>query len=198
MTREEIRFLADMVARPLSTTVWRYQRLHLSRRRGNALRQHLLAAGIIEAVPIATCSGQVVLYQLTDHGRTVCSSIGIDPGPRPRASLEHQFWVRKATEYFENKGYTIRHEHVIKDNGAIDLLAERPGKKVAVEVETGKSNVQANLAKVKSGGFDRVVFVATSPDAVSACQKVIEVVSHGSPSHGARSPPPQCPILIHS
>ena len=44
------------------------------RRRGNAIRQQLSAAGIIEAVAMATRSGQVVLYQLTDLGRTVCNS----------------------------------------------------------------------------------------------------------------------------
>ena len=43
MTREAIRFLSDVAARPLSTTVSRYQRLNLSRRRGNAIRQSLAA-----------------------------------------------------------------------------------------------------------------------------------------------------------
>ena len=117
---------------------------------------------------------------MTDHGRTACSSIGIDPGPLAPASLEHQFWVRKATEHFEKKGYTVSHEHVIKNNGAIDLLAERPGQKIAVEVETGKSNIKANLAKVKTAGFDRVVLVATSPVAVTTCQKVIDAADHGA------------------
>jgi hypothetical protein len=60
LSREEIRLLADIAARPLSTTVSRYQRLNLSRRRGNAIRQSLAAAGVIEAVPLATRSGQVV------------------------------------------------------------------------------------------------------------------------------------------
>jgi len=36
--REEIRFLTDVAIRPLSTTVSRYHRLNLSRRRGNAIR----------------------------------------------------------------------------------------------------------------------------------------------------------------
>ena len=63
MTREEIRFLADIAARPLSTTVSRYQRLNLSRRRGNAIRQALATAGIIEAVSIPNRSGQVMLYR---------------------------------------------------------------------------------------------------------------------------------------
>lgn len=179
MSREEIRFLVDVAARPLSTTVSRYERLNLSRRRGNAIRQSLATAGIIEAVTIATRSGQVVLYQLTDHGRIACGSVSIDPGPRPRASLEHSYWVTKTAEYFEKKGFTVTREHVIKGNGAVDLLAERPGHRIAIEVETGKSDIQANLTKVREGGFDRVVLVATSPTAVDACVRASATIATG-------------------
>lgn len=174
MNREEIRFLSDIACRPLSTTVSRYQRLSLSRRRGNAVRQQLVSAGIIEAVTIATRSGQVVLYQLTEFGRTACSSAGIDPGPRARQSLEHSFWVNRAARHFENKSYDISREHPVKGNGAIDILAEKPGERVAVEVETGKSNVKGNLDKIKDAGFDRIVLVATSPAAVTVCQNAID------------------------
>ena len=46
-------------------------------------------------------------------------------------------------------------------------------KKLAVEVETGKSDIKENLNKIKDAGFDRIVLVATSPAAVSACQKAV-------------------------
>ena len=174
MNREELRFLADIAARPLSTTVSRYHRLHLSRRRGNAIRQHLASAGIIEPVTIATRSGQVVLYQLTDPGRSVCSSAGIKTGPRPRESLEHAFWVSCAARHFQTKGYDVSCEHPVKGNGAIDLLAEGKGQKVAVEVETGKSNIKGNLNKIRKAGFDRIILFATSPAAITACQKAVD------------------------
>ena len=174
MSREEIRFLADVAARPLSTTVSRYQRLNLSRRKGNAIRLHLASAGLVEAMPIATRSGQVVLYQLSDAGRSLCDNLGFDPGPTPRASLEHQYWVMKIAEHFEKQGYEMTAEHPIPGDGAVDLMAERPGERVAIEVETGKSDIKANLAKLKNAGFDRVVMVATSPSAVSACQRAVE------------------------
>jgi len=173
MNREEIRFLADVAGRPLSTTVSRYHRLNLSRRRGNAIRQQLVSAGIIEAVTIATRSGQVVLYQLAEFGRAACSSVGIDPGPRPRESLEHSFWVNRAARYFESKSYAVSCEHPVKGNGAIDILAEKPGERAAIEVETGKSNVKGNLSKIENAGFDRIILIATYPAAVSACRNAI-------------------------
>lgn len=174
LSREEIRLLADIAAWPLSTTVSRYQRLNLSRRRGNAMRTHLADAGIIEAVPLATRSGQVVLNNLTDHGRAVCESLGIDPGPAPRASLEHRYWAMRLREQFESQGYETTLEHPVPGDGTIDLLAERPGERIAVEVETGKSDIAENLSKLQSAGFDRVIFVATSPSAVGACQRAIQ------------------------
>jgi len=176
MSREEIRFLADVAARPLSTTVARYQRLHLSRRKGNAIRQNLLKAGLIDAVAIATRSGQVVLYQLADLGRSVCDDAGIDPGKSPRASLEHRFWVTRAAAHFESNGYELTREFAIQGNGAVDLVAERPGERIAIEVETGKSDIQKNLTKIRSAGFDRIILLATSPEAVSACRKAADVV----------------------
>ena len=179
MTRDEIRFLADAAVRPLSTTVSRYQRLNLSRRKGNAIREAITKAGLIQAAAIATRSGQVVLSELTDFGRTTCNALGIDSGHRPRESLEHRYWVRKVAEHFEKRGYEVTREHQIKGNGAIDLLAQRPGERVAVEVETGKSDIKANLAKMRGAGFDRVVLVATSAVAAGTCQNAVETVQRG-------------------
>jgi hypothetical protein len=176
LSRDAIRFLTDVAARPLSTTVSRYQRLHLSRRRGNAIRQDLLAAAIIEAVPIATRAGQVVLNQLTDSGRTVCDSLGIDPGPPPRASLEHTFWARKAARSFEGKGYEAALEQPVPGDGFVDVVAERPGERVAIEIETGKSDIESNVRNALAAKFDRVVLMATSPSAVAACQRTIDGV----------------------
>jgi hypothetical protein len=180
LSREAIRFLADVAARPLSTTVSRYQRLHLSRRRGNAIRTQLLLAGVIRAVPLATRSGQVVLYELTEPGRSLCRSHDIDVSPLPRESLEHRYWAARAAQHFESRGYTVSREHPIKGNGAVDLLAERPGERVAIEVETGKSDIKANLEKVQKGGFDRIVLLATSPDASVACTRLIGDTAKGS------------------
>ena len=72
------------------------------------------------------------------------------------------------------KGFQVSREYQIKGNGAIDILASRPGEKVAVEIETGKSNIKENLNKITGVGFDRIVFVATSPEAITKCKAAIE------------------------
>lgn len=177
MTREEVRFLADVAARPLSTTVARYQRLHLSRRKGNAIRQSLSKAGVIASVPIATRSGQVMLSQVTNLGRTVCEDVGLAPGKGPRPSLEHQYWALRVADHYADQGYDIHREHRLTNGAAVDLLAERPGERVAIEIETGKSDVARNITKLRAAGFDRIVIFATSPAAVIACHRAIQSVS---------------------
>ncbi|RKY09209.1 MAG: hypothetical protein DRP56_02945, partial [Planctomycetota bacterium] len=176
ISRQEILFLADIAVRPTSTTVARYKRLNLSRRRGNAIRLSLSAAGIIGAVSIPIRSGQVVLYQLTDSGRGVCEYLEIDPGPALQQSLQHRYWVRQTKHYFEKQGYDLIVEHPIKGNGAIDLFARKNDEKIAIEVETGKSDIIANLKKSKDAGFDKIILIATSPIAINACQRAVKKV----------------------
>ena len=174
LSREETRFLYDISARPLSTTVTRYHRLHLSRRRGNAIRQNLNKAAIIEPVRIATRSGQVILYQLTEFGRSICQDVGIDPGPFQRQSLEHQYWIKQTSRYFQDKGFDITIEHRVKDNGAVDILAEKNQDRIAVEIETGKSDIKQNLAKIQHADFAQIILIATNPNSVTACKKAME------------------------
>jgi len=47
---------------------------------------------------------------------------------------------------------------------------------MAVEIETGKSDIRMNIEKTRLSGFDRVILVATSPSAVSACQRALDSV----------------------
>ena len=136
---------------------------------------------MLERITVATRCGQVVLFQLTDAGRTFCPSIGIDAGPKPRESLEHMFWVDRAARYFEREGYEVAREHPVKGNGAVDILAQRPGEKIAVEIETGKSDTKENLTKIAHADFDRIVLVATSPAGSEACQKAMASVTGGPP-----------------
>lgn len=174
LTRDAVRFLADLAERPLTTTVARYQRLHLSRRRGNAIRADLAGTGLIAAVPLATRSGQVMLYELTDAGRALCARVGIEAGPPPRAGLEHTYWARHVADVYRARGYDVALEHPVPGDGFVDVVATRAGECVAIEVETGKSDIGANITKLRGAGFDRVVLLATSPSAVDACRRAIE------------------------
>lgn len=177
LTREAIRFLSDVAQRPLSTTVERYQRLRFSRRRGNAIRHQLRDAGFIEAVSLATRSGQVVLHDLTDEGRQICQRLGIILPPRGHQSLAHAYWIDRAADYYRDRDYEVACERAVEDNGIVDLWAETANERLAIEVETGCSDIEGNLRKLAGKGFDAIIVIATGPEAVTACQKAIRTVS---------------------
>ena len=148
----------------------------MSRWCGNAIREALVAAGIIERVAFATRSGQVVLYQLTNFGRTVCSSIGVEPGMKLRKSLEHRFQVNRMTKYFEKKGCDVTYEHSVKSKDAIDILARKPSEQVAIKIETSKSNIERNLKNITKANFDQSVLATTTGNAVATCKRAIDSI----------------------
>jgi hypothetical protein len=53
-------------------------------------------------------------------------------------------------------------------------LAQKGGREVVIEVETGKSDIQNNIEKIKKYPFDRVILMATNPTAVGKCQRAVE------------------------
>jgi hypothetical protein len=173
-------FLHDIISQPLSATVTRYHRLHLSRRRGDAIRRFLIANHLIEPIRIATRTGQVVLYQLTDAGRITCNDLGLGQAAKQQESLEHRYWVEQAARYYENQGFIVTREYAVKGNGAADIMAEKPGSRIIVEVETGKSDIQSNLKNSLKARPDKVVFISTNPQAIVACKKVVDSYGHNA------------------
>ena len=101
---------------------------------------------------------------------------------RSRESLEQKYWVDRTARFFEKRGYGIKKEHLIKGNGAIDLLAERGGESVAIEIETGKSDIKTNLKNIIKADFDRAIVLSTSPEAVTACQKALDSIEKSKSS----------------
>ena len=47
----------------------------------------------------------------------------------------------------------------------MDLVAEKNGKKIAIEIETGCSDIKANVKKCLDAEFDEIVFMATNHSA---------------------------------
>ena len=93
-------------------------------------------------------------------------------------------------EHLRGNGYDVSEEVPVGGGKSIDLVAARDGKRIALEIETGKSDAAANVRKCLDAGMDRVVSVATSRRAKDAlartlpkdprvlCLTPIEVMSH--------------------
>ena len=104
-------FMRDLVDHPLSAVTDRYDRLGLSRRRGNEIRKDLIDSCLFKQVGLPTASGVTALLQLTPRG--VEELRGLDPGRAARAkalvslSLEHEYWRTRVAEHLGANGFEV-------------------------------------------------------------------------------------------
>ncbi len=54
----------------------------------------------------------------------------------------------------------------LRKSGNVDVLALKDGKSIAIEVETGKSDVVRNVKQDLLSGFDKILVVATDANAL--------------------------------
>ena len=79
--------------------------------------------------------------------------------------LEHQYWVRAVAQRLEAKGFRVTMEAPIGEGKTVDIVATRDGRRIAYEIETGASDVRANIRKCRNTGFDEIVVAFTSQEA---------------------------------
>ncbi len=161
LSNREEGLLRDVADHPLSGVVERYRRLGLNRRKGNAAKEACLAQGLLQQVPIPTRGGRVVLLEPTVDGLELLKARGFSVGKlTPHiGGLEHEYWRAQVAGIYKSQGYQVRMEHPV--NGYADLVAERDGMRLALEIETGKSNWKDNIAR-DLARFDQVTVVCTN------------------------------------
>ena len=82
--------------------------------------------------------------------------------------VEHLYWLRKIKEKLVCQGYKVEEEYPIGKGQTVDL-AIIGKKRIAIEIETGKSDAIHNIEKCLNANFD-VISAATNPDTL---QKII-------------------------
>ena len=98
-----------------------------------------------------TASGE---EYLADHGVDLC---------RARAGgVEHEYWKWRVRLHLERQGYVVTEEAPVGGGKTVDLHATRGDQQLWIEVETGRSDVAANIEKCRALS-GRVVFVFTNP-----------------------------------
>ena len=61
--------------------------------------------------------------------------------------------------FLRKQGFAVQVEKALGMGKSVDLEARRDGKKIAVEVETGKSDAINNIRKDLEAGYDRILVV---------------------------------------
>ena len=158
----EREFLEDVNKFPVSSVTERYRRLKLNSSRGDRIKRKLVEAGLVKEK--GTVDGRkIVLLELTEKGALI---LGLNPRKSWRqGGVEHQYWVKKVAEDYRQKGYHVEEEVSIGEGKTVDIVAEKDGKQIAIEVETGKSNVEKNIRNCLEAGFDEIKCIAVNEKA---------------------------------
>ena len=159
LTDEALTFLHDVIQYEDHGVRDRYKRLALSGDKGNRLKNHLVDTGVLEEQEVKVGRTHKVLLRMTPRAR---AKLGLKK-PLGRGSLTHEYWKRFYASAFRERGYRVQLEAPRPSGvgGRVDVLAQRAGETVAVEVETGKSDVVRNVKQDLLSGSSKVLVVAT-------------------------------------
>ncbi len=165
VTDREFALLRDVADVPITPITHRYQRLGWHMETGNRTKDAIIKKGLARFDAVSTPRGQVKILTLTREGAAALAARGITMTQQRAGGAEHEFWKHELRVRFERHGYTVVLEHPLGAGKTADLYAERNGHVIFVEVETGRSDVTANLAKYAPS--DDLVVLFTS-DTVAA------------------------------
>ena len=160
LNETELRLMKDIIQHPFDGVVRRYSRLDISRRRGNAARENLVNKGALVAVPVTIKQGKKVLLEPSPQMKTSLQRIGGMTFSNKDGGIVHQYWKQKIGEEFGKHGWRTEEEKSIGNGQQVDVHAERNGRRVAVEVETGQRGI-ANIQKALQAGYEKVISFAT-------------------------------------
>ncbi len=108
-----------------------------------------------------------VLLRVTDAARV---QLGLESSFVRHGSIAHEYWKRFYGRLFKQRGYTIQFE-APRYGGRADLIARKNGESVAIEVETGKSDVVSNVRHCLRSRFDKIIIVATNDAALAIVER---------------------------
>ncbi len=159
--------LEDVLTYPDDGIRIRYRRLGLSVGTGNRLKRQLLDQGWLEDQVVELGRTRRLLLRLTPQGK---EALGLEAAGPERPALIHEYWKRYYAQRFQEQGYRVRLE-APRTSGRVDVLAVKDGRSIAIEIETGKSDVVRNIKQDLVSGFDKVLAVATDRAAFEKTEK---------------------------
>lgn len=162
--KEGKKLLVSIAEEPLTGISERYRRMCINPKIGNQCKQRLIKQELIKEVSIKTSKARIKLLELTDRGREKLRELGYDvSGSLRHGGAEHQYWVAQVKKRLIDAGYHPEEEYPIGNGETVDLAIIGENKKIAIEIETGKSDAIRNIRKCLDAGFE-VMSAATNEE----------------------------------
>jgi len=166
LDENDFEFLKDVMDYQDDAVRLRYKRLGLSVDNGNRLKNQLVGTGILEEQEVKSGRTRKLLLRITREARM---KLGLQ-GNLGRGSIVHEYWKRFYAAAFKEDGYSVELE-APRNMGRVDVLAKKGSECVAIEIETGKSDVVWNVKQDLLSRFSSVLVVATDEHALDKVER---------------------------
>lgn len=172
VSERDAQLLRDVVDHPISTITKRYERLGWNYKTGNAIKDSVIAKELARFDPVVTPTGQVKILSLTDRGCDLLDRAGVSVARSRHGGAEHEYWKYIVAERLREQGFNVVEEYPVGGGKTVDLFASRGDQRLMFEVETGRSDIPANVTKCASQDA-AIVFVFTNAQVRSAHEAMI-------------------------
>ncbi len=157
--------LDDIAHHPFDGVQKRYKKLGMNPREGTLCLDGLLTKGLLKEVLV----DRNRLFELTPQAVEHLHREGLKlENSRVRGGLEHNYWVERIRLAL---GASCR-VFLEKDN--LDLVADWNGG-LAVQVETGKSDIRKNIETLSNHASIQKFMIATNPEALTKIQSFLTI-----------------------
>jgi len=148
--------------------------LGLSVDAGNKMKDALLSCNFLLSSDVSTGTGRIKYLELSEKGKDLLRQMGHEIDSGRQGGAEHEYWKHRIAELLKTQGYEVELEKPLSNGGSVDIVAAKNGKRMAVEVETGKSDALANIEKDLKAGFNEVVSVATNEAVAERIKAIVQ------------------------
>ena len=115
------------------------------------LHNSLVEKGLIKSVYV----DHRKLFEVTQKGKEV-ASIPV-PKQKTRGGVQHTYWIKQIVQFLKK----LELQPVCEVDG-IDIVDRNRG--IAIEIETGKSDMYGNFMKLKNSQYSNRYMIATNKD----------------------------------
>jgi hypothetical protein len=126
----------------------RYTALNFSSSKGNSAKNELIKKRLVEEVPVRLTGRPMKFHVLTDYAINVLRNMGHDTRlwvHTGNMSFIHQLYIVIIRYTFLRAGYKAYAEKKLKNGRRVDVLVILDDKKIAIEVELQKVDLQSKL-----------------------------------------------------
>jgi len=105
----------------------------------------LISCGYIKLFSISTFEGRVSYFDMTEKGEQLLGEMGHKIERKRAGGPEHEYWKYRIAEHLKKLGYKVEVESPIGEGKTIDIMLAKDGQRLAIKIETGKSDALENI-----------------------------------------------------